>query len=101
MKADPANRNFSRELELHQLEAENARKAMQKDCVESQQPNSNTLVLSMDLEQVISILTLTHSKMFYSRQLSCYNFDIHIADNNTAIMFLWNESLTGRGEAMR
>lgn len=97
MKADPADHTLSAKLNLHHRKAESARKNMQEDSIDSQQPNSNTLVLSMDLEQIISIPTLTHSEMYYSRQLSCYNFDIHCADNNKATMFLWDESLTGRG----
>lgn len=54
-------------------------------------------VLSMDLEQVSSLPTLTHSQMFYSRQLSCYNLCLHVGDNNQGHMFLWHEGISGRG----
>lgn len=47
---------------------------MRVDSVESQQSLVNTLMLSMDFEEVINILTLTHAEMFYSKQLSCHNF---------------------------
>ncbi|KAG8284574.1 hypothetical protein J6590_100040 [Homalodisca vitripennis] len=36
---------------LHHLKAENARKAMKTDYTEAQQPNSNTTVFSLDLQQ--------------------------------------------------
>lgn len=95
-----ANRNASSlpaQLNLHHRKAENAREALQSDSVASQQPTSDTLVFSVDLEQVIFIPTLTHSDMFYSRQLACYNLGLHVADTNIAFMCLWNEAMTGRG----
>lgn len=88
---------FRQKLELHQASAESAREKMQEDGTESQQPNSAFSVISIDLEQVLFIPTLTHTQMFYSRQLSCYNLGIHISDNSSACMCLWNESITGRG----
>lgn len=35
--------------------------------------------------------------MYYSRQLSVYNFGIHIGDNNGVFTFMWHEGQTGRG----
>lgn len=35
--------------------------------------------------------------MFYLRQLSCYNLDVHVGDNNKGLMFLWHEGISGRG----
>lgn len=70
---------------------------MQEDNITAQQPNSTSSVISVDLEQVLFIPTLTHSQMFYSRQLSCYNLGVHISDNSTAHICLWNESISGRG----
>ncbi|CAH0550973.1 unnamed protein product [Brassicogethes aeneus] len=84
-------------LELHHIKAEQARKSLKNYTIESQQPTSDSLVISIDLGQVIFIPTLPHIDMFYSRQLSCYNLGIHLADTNGALMCLWNESLTGRG----
>lgn len=43
--------------------------------------------------------TLTHSNMYYSRQLSCYNFGIHLGDNNTAFMCMWDESIASHGSS--
>lgn len=85
------------ELEIHHRKAECAQNAMKADSIESQSPVSNTITMAMDMQQVIFIPTLTHSQMFYSRQLSCYNLCVHIADNQQAYMCLWNESYAGRG----
>lgn len=84
-------------LELHHRRAERARKTMDKDMADSQKIDSVTNVVSIDLEQVLFIPTLTHSAMFYSRQLSCYNLGVHLSDVECAYMCLWEESLTGRG----
>lgn len=88
---------YTVELEIHHRKAESAQKAMKADSIESQSPASNTITMAMDMQQVIFIPTLTHSQMFYSRQLSCYNLCVHIADNQQAYMCLWNESYAGRG----
>lgn len=34
--------------------------------------------------------------MFYSRQIFCFNFGIHISDTETGIMCLWDETVTGQ-----
>lgn len=84
-------------LELHQRKAEKARTTMNEDANLSQAPSASISTIALDLEQVLSLPTLTHSKMFYSRQLSCYNLGISLLDNGTANMCLWDESMTGRG----
>lgn len=35
--------------------------------------------------------------MYYSRQLSCFNFGIHVADTSDGIMCVWHEGESGRG----
>lgn len=92
-----SKQSFISKLELHHRKAEKARNEMQNDEKESQKPTSDRSVLSIDMEQVLFIPTLTHSQMFYSRQLSCFNLCVHMSDNGNAYMCLWNESLTGRG----
>lgn len=96
--ADPVTKaQFRQKLECHQRKAERARTTMKEDDVKCQEPTSINSVISIDLEQVLFIPALTHTQMFYSRQLSCYNLGIHISDNSSAHMCLWNESITGRG----
>ena len=92
------DKNSTKEkLELHQRKAEKARIKMEEDANMSQVPTANITMMSIDLEQVLFLPTLTHTQMFYSRQLSCYNLGIHISDTATAHMCLWDESITGRG----
>lgn len=51
----------------------------------------------MDLQKVFLLPKLTHSSMYYSRQLSCFNFGIHVSNNGNGIMCLWHEGESGRG----
>lgn len=85
------------QLELHHRKAESAFKLMKKDTTDSQLPGSRLCCLSVDLQQVLFVPTLTHSDMFYLSQLSCYNLGIHYNNTNTGYMNLWNEGVAGRG----
>ncbi|KAJ8930040.1 hypothetical protein NQ314_017205 [Rhamnusium bicolor] len=60
-------------------------------------PDSTVSVLSMDLEQVMFVPTLTHSGMFYMSQLSCYYLSINFGDNKRSYTCFWHEGLAGRG----
>lgn len=84
-------------LDVHHLKAENARKCMKSDITEAQLPGSEFTAISMDLEQVLFVPTLTHSDMFYMSQLSCYNLCINLADLGISYMCLWYEGIAGRG----
>lgn len=53
-------------LELHHRKAEKARATMNTDIANSQTIDSEDNTISIDLEQVLFIPTLTHSDMFYS-----------------------------------
>ncbi|KAJ4433554.1 hypothetical protein ANN_15863 [Periplaneta americana] len=78
-------------LEIHQRKAEKAMTMMKQDHSESQKPSSVICTASIDLQQVLFVPTLTHSQMFYLRQLAVYNFGVHIADTNGAYMTLWHK----------
>lgn len=84
-------------LELHHKKAEQVKQQMKQDTALFQLPTSDICMFSMDLEQVLSLPSLTHSQMFYLRQLSCYNLDVHFGDSNRGHMFLWHEGMSGRG----
>lgn len=84
-------------LNLHVRRSEKAQDEMRCDTISSQMPGSGLTVFCMDLQQVLFVPTLTHSRMFYSRQLSCYNLCIHDTTNNESYMNVWNESIAGRG----
>lgn len=51
-------------------------KMTRKDAINSMMPDSDTLNVVMDLQKVFFLPKLSHSNMYYSRQLSCYNFGI-------------------------
>jgi hypothetical protein len=95
--AKPRDKHAKNMLELHHKKAEKAREQMKRDTTLSQLPTSDFCMFSMDLEQVLSLPSLTHSQMFYSRQLSCYNLGVHFIDSNKGHMFLWHEEMSGRG----
>lgn len=83
--------------ELHHRRAESAYIFLKND---TNLPNdSNTVVLCVDLQQVMFCPTLTHSSMFYQRQLSCYNFAVHNLSDNKVTMSLWDETIAKRGSA--
>ena len=85
------------EHELHLLQAEKARTAMYDNMRASREPGSETFVLAMDLEKVLFVPTLTHSQMYYSRQLSVYNLCIHAGELSQPFMCMWHEGIAGRG----
>lgn len=84
-------------LEVHQHKAESATNKMKADIALAQLPGSQISTISMDLQQVLSVPNLTHSEMFYRRQLSCYNFCVSLGDTQTSYMCLWHEGIANRG----
>ncbi|KAJ8955927.1 hypothetical protein NQ314_006821 [Rhamnusium bicolor] len=94
---NPERKQEAQKLELHHHKAEKARSTMNTDITSSQTIDSEDNTISIDWEQVLFIPTLTHSDMFYSRQLSCFNFWVHLSNTDDAFMCIWDESITGRG----
>ncbi|KAJ8926657.1 hypothetical protein NQ314_020959 [Rhamnusium bicolor] len=94
---NPERKQEAQKLELHHRKVEKARSTMNTHIESSQTIDSEDNTISIDLEQVLFIPTLTHSDMFYSRQLSCFNFVVHLYDTDDAFMCIWDESITGRG----
>lgn len=84
-------------LKLHHLKTEKAYNEMKNDKVISQNIGSNVSCVSVDLQQVLFVPTLTHSDMFYMRQLSCYNFCVNLSDNDQSYMCVWHEGIGSRG----
>lgn len=81
---------------LHHSKAEQSYDALKKD-TDIGRLNSSIVVLCVDLQQVLFCLTLTHSNMFYQRQLSNFNLAIHNVGNNKVSMHLWYECIAKRG----
>lgn len=86
---------ISEELRLHHKTAYtqlNIYTSIAKNC-------NTTVVLCVDLQQVLLTPNLTHSDMYYQRQLSNYNFCIHNMGENIGYMYLWHEQIGKRGSA--
>lgn len=90
-------RRAKEELNQHHIEVERTLQCVQADFTGSTLPNSTAMTITMDLQKVFHFPKLFHSSMYYARQLSCYNFGVHIADFNTAVMSVWHEGIAGRG----
>lgn len=86
-------------LQTHHRCYRRALNEMNKDHTEAKQPGYQSCVMSIDLQQVIQLPTLTHSEMYYSRQLNFYNLGIHIGNTDEAYCCLWHEGQAGRGSA--
>ena len=84
------------ELATHQEKAAQGYQALHEDSQHST-GTENSIVLTFDLQQNLPVPTLTHSAMFYMRQLWIYNFGIHNCTDGSAIMCVWNECIAGRG----
>lgn len=84
-------------LQMHHRAYRRALNEMNNDHTEAEHPECDTLVLSMDLQQVIQLPTLTHTEMYYSRQLNFYNFGVHVANNDSAFLCIWHEGQASRG----
>lgn len=86
-------------LDIHHRHTDKARELMAKDGIESRSPDSDVRVVQFDLQQQMYLPTLTHTQMYYSRQLACVNMGIHLEDEAKGIMFLWNETVAQRGSS--
>lgn len=70
---------------------------MYKDDCEKAKVDPKYVVLTVDLEQVFFSPELKNSSSFYLKKLSNYNLGIHDSHQDTAEMFLWNETIGKRG----
>ena len=58
-----------------------------------------TDMYTFDFQQNLPLPTLTHSDVFYCRQLWVYNFGIHDCIADEGIMHLWDETTAKRGSS--
>ena len=83
-------------LATHHVSASQGYQSL-KDDAQLSKSSSDLDVITFDLQQNLPVPTLTHSAMFYLRQLWVYNFGIHICKDDSAVMCVWNETIAGRG----
>ncbi|KAJ4446520.1 hypothetical protein ANN_13216 [Periplaneta americana] len=94
---DHAVSDGKRPLELHHRRTECAQNIMKTDTSLSQLPDSNACSLAMDLRQVMFVPTLTHSEMFYRRQLLRYNFGVCVCYTMQSYMCMGDETIASGG----
>lgn len=87
--------NQNAATEIHHRKAEAATTAMAED-IASQLPGIDLHCVLIGMQQMF-VPTLVHSEMFYRRHMSCYNFCLHLSNNNQSYMCMRDESLGGRG----
>lgn len=95
-KSDEEQEKCQKELAKHQEKASQGYSSLRTDTATTKQVNNRWLI-TFDLMQNLPVPTLTHGSMFYSRQLWVYNFGIHNATSNSANMYMWDETIAGRG----
>lgn len=54
---------------------------------------------TFDFQQNLPLPTLTHSDVFYCRQLWVYNLGVHDCVSDVGIMHLWDETTAKRGSS--
>ncbi|KAF6204992.1 hypothetical protein GE061_019159 [Apolygus lucorum] len=94
---DLLRQRLKKTLELHHMKAEKAMDVHRKKIAESKMPGCKFSNMAIDLQQVMFVPTLTHSDMFYQRQLSCYNLGVNISDSGQSYLCMWSELEAGRG----
>ncbi|CAG9838892.1 unnamed protein product [Diabrotica balteata] len=81
--------------ELHHARAEAGYKALKLD---AEKANPQLVVRFTYLQQVLYCPTLTHSSVFYQRQYTIHNYDIHDAGSNDSTM-MWHESIATKNKS--
>lgn len=97
-ETEEARDSILKESEFHHRRAEKAYSSLNGDIMIAKE-NVSVVVLCVDLQQVLFCPTLTHSNVFYQRQLATYNFAVSNMLNNETVMHVWNETTAKRGSA--
>lgn len=95
-ETETEKKSIAKESKIHHMRADAGYKTLKAD-TELAHNNPNLIVLCTDLQQVLYCPTLTHSSIFYQRQLATYNYAVHDTAKNNATMMLWHEALAHRG----
>ncbi|CAG9773480.1 unnamed protein product [Ceutorhynchus assimilis] len=90
-------RNLEIEKELHLRKAELARSEIKKDGEKAMIEENETAAIAFDLMKTLPTPVLSTGITYYKRQLWTYCLGIHNLAKNTAIMYVWNESIASRG----
>lgn len=88
---------FIAQLAEHQKLAGEGYLSLKKDTDNSRKPESKALVLTFDMMQNSPVPSMTHSAMYYLRQLYVLVLGIHHTSDDSAYLYAWDESTAGRG----
>lgn len=81
---------------LHRKKAKAAQDMMSNDC-KSAKLEDYPCVIAYDLQKQFYLPALTHTQMYYSRQIACVNFGVHLEDEGTGFFYFWDETTGKRG----
>lgn len=81
----------------HQEYAQMARNSLKADRILAKQSDSNTFVITFDLQSTLPTPRLSCNIVYYKRQLMVYNLGIHQCNTETGHMHVWHEGLASRG----
>ncbi|XP_051268350.1 uncharacterized protein LOC127370379 [Dicentrarchus labrax] len=94
---DGERSKIAAESELHHQKAEKAYTQLQADS-EWAKANDDCHVICIDMQGVVYTPNLTHSNVYYQRQLTNYNFCIQeMGTDDPPTMCLWHEGIAHRG----
>lgn len=94
---DPAKKEELRlEWDLHKVKADQGYQSLKEDTAYAK-VNSDTEMLTFDLEKSLPTPELSTGIVYYKRQLWTYNLGIHNTATGIGYMHMWNESIVSRG----
>jgi hypothetical protein len=94
LKHNPDEETVATQKELHLRKAEKVRATLNQ--LKTTATGEN-LVITFDLQKTLICPVITTGVAYYKRQLSVYNLGIHNMADNSAAMFMWDESVASRG----
>ena len=94
LKHGPVDGNVAVQKEIQLKKAEKVRETLNESKVQASHSN---LVITFDLQKTLICPVIETGIAYYKRQLSVYNLGIHKMSDNSASMFMWDESIANRG----
>jgi len=81
----------------HKEQAKAAFSMLHSDTQHAKDNPDDVHVICLDLEQALPTPKISSGPAFYKRKLCTYNFCIHDTGSDNASMFVWPETVAGRG----